>query len=119
MKIPSIPFATFALVSFVTTSLFGSVSVAVASPVNELVDRDTTSTQNKSPGCQSLLGCNRAAEVVLCNDKPYTINPSKQYLRTYMDDIVRQCQRNIGGLNTVCGQNFDTDGYNVIMRQCV
>jgi hypothetical protein len=61
------------------------------------------------PGCQTLLGCNRVAEVILYNDvidlflpltdisrvmlsceeqKPYTINPSKQYLRTYMDDIV-------------------------------
>jgi hypothetical protein len=45
------------------------------------------------------------------------------YLRTYMEDIIHQCRTKHGNPGEdnplmVCGQNFDTDGYNIVMRAC-
>ncbi|CAG8954069.1 hypothetical protein HYFRA_00009170 [Hymenoscyphus fraxineus] len=68
----------------------------------------------QSNTCQRLT-CYGSGEIRLCNDNDYQICPNLSYLASYAEDIVRAC--NYPDNQYVCGQYFDTDGYNVIVKQ--
>ncbi|MCJ1403833.1 hypothetical protein MMC11_007056 [Xylographa trunciseda] len=54
--------------------------------------------------------------VYLCNDNPYPIDPSNQYLAdNYASRILDTCAITVNGVSMVHGQVFDTDNYNVVV----
>ncbi|CAG8976805.1 hypothetical protein HYALB_00012511 [Hymenoscyphus albidus] len=57
----------------------------------------------------------------LCNDNTYAIAPTCSYLATYAEDIMEKCSEpgdpTIGTPSISCGQQFDTDNYNVIIMK--
>ncbi|RHZ53257.1 uncharacterized protein CDV56_105933 [Aspergillus thermomutatus] len=71
------------------------------------------------------ISCSYNAAIWLCNDNAWYIQPSCSYLGTYAEDIVSTCAHvdfNSGTKgwgtqwsDTVNGQEFDTDNYNVIV----
>ncbi|KAH6680327.1 hypothetical protein B0J14DRAFT_648707 [Halenospora varia] len=66
--------------------------------------------------------CNDKAGVHFCNDTDHKIDASCWYLADYVLNIYNTCNDLQCGLglcryNGVCGQQFDTDGYNVIVRR--
>ncbi|PMD36498.1 hypothetical protein L207DRAFT_532119 [Hyaloscypha variabilis F] len=58
--------------------------------------------------------CDDGDKVFACNDNSYAIDPASSYLASYVLDIVSDCWDQFG--DTVGGQEFDTDDYNVIVR---
>ncbi|EHL02917.1 hypothetical protein GLAREA_04084 [Glarea lozoyensis ATCC 20868] len=69
------------------------------------------------------LNCYGDSSIILCNDNTYDIQPACAYLATYAEDIINGCTRDQGlwGPGSPlrpfsCGQKFDTDRYNVIVR---
>ncbi|CAG8960728.1 hypothetical protein HYFRA_00002264 [Hymenoscyphus fraxineus] len=57
--------------------------------------------------------------VVLCNDNWYYIQPHARYLSSYILDIRNVCTQHPPGADyfgTMCGQEFDTDNYNIIVK---
>ncbi|KAH6681848.1 hypothetical protein B0J14DRAFT_648268 [Halenospora varia] len=66
------------------------------------------------------IACKNDAAIALCNDNDYPIQPSCDYLGTYASDIVVYCPgwSWFGGAHPgSCGQYFDTDNYNVVVRE--
>ncbi|CAG8974640.1 hypothetical protein HYALB_00012108 [Hymenoscyphus albidus] len=74
------------------------------------------------------ISCHDDTEIVLCNDvangsmkNAYYINPDAPYLASYAEDILRDCYlyQWFGDHREwfSCGQYFDTDHYNVIVRR--
>ncbi|EPE32475.1 hypothetical protein GLAREA_07608 [Glarea lozoyensis ATCC 20868] len=59
------------------------------------------------------------AGIHLCNDNTYFISPSCKYLSSYAVDIRDHCGKGFATSNGLearsCGQQFDTDGYNVVV----
>ncbi|PVH84357.1 hypothetical protein DL98DRAFT_651591 [Cadophora sp. DSE1049] len=49
----------------------------------------------------------------VCNDNNHAIDPSLWWVSTYATDIAVKCR----GPNGVGGQEFDTDGWNIIVRR--
>ncbi|MCJ1437866.1 hypothetical protein MMC27_007253 [Xylographa pallens] len=87
----------------------------------ELAEQDPI-TQCVPPGprvCSLLCGNNddQGCNVIyVCNDNPYEICPSSNYLAgNYAQRIVDDCTYSSNGVSYVHGQEFDTDGYNVIV----
>ncbi|KUJ23864.1 uncharacterized protein LY89DRAFT_726918 [Mollisia scopiformis] len=66
------------------------------------------------------VSCSYRAAIYLCNDNDYGITPTCPYIASYAQDIINSCNYHRPGGNTwdwsVCGQEFDTDNYNVIVR---
>ncbi|KAJ9668323.1 hypothetical protein H2201_001371 [Coniosporium apollinis] len=58
------------------------------------------------------LSCINNSGVVLCNDNDWQIAPMSDYIASYAGDIIDLCGRYPGG------QEFDSDGYNVIVGTC-
>lgn len=55
--------------------------------------------------------------MLMTEQNHYTISPNCAYLATYAEDIDSTCGNPDGnGDFTTCGQLFDYDGYNVIVR---
>lgn len=65
------------------------------------------------------IACTDFAEVVLCNDNDFRIEPNCEYLASYAFDILGAC--NFHDVNQdnyrTCGQEFDSDRYNIIVKQ--
>ncbi|RDL34425.1 uncharacterized protein BP5553_07553 [Venustampulla echinocandica] len=63
------------------------------------------------------ISCSYRGAIFLCNDNPDTIYPRCPYIASYASDISKNCLTS-GPFNArqTCGQEFDTDGYNVIVR---
>ncbi len=68
--------------------------------------------------------CNDVSNPVLCNPiltldvgNDYYFNPASMYLAIYARSIDQFCKASISGQFAVtCGQEFDADGYNIIVR---
>ncbi|CAG8975948.1 hypothetical protein HYALB_00007079 [Hymenoscyphus albidus] len=60
------------------------------------------------------LRCLRGVGLFLCNDNHYEIHPNCDFMGTYGDSLIAQCTWATGG--GTCGQMFDTDGYNIILK---
>ncbi|EHK96258.1 hypothetical protein GLAREA_07562 [Glarea lozoyensis ATCC 20868] len=63
----------------------------------------------------------RAINELKNNDNNYSIEPSCKYLATYAEDIKGHCIHTLTSdgitfLTTTCGQQFDTDNYNVVVN---
>lgn len=67
----------------------------------------------------SRISCSWGAAIFLCNDNDYGITPQCLYLSTYAHDIRMDCYRadSGDGVFSVCGQEFDSDNYNIIVRK--
>ncbi|MCJ1316818.1 hypothetical protein MMC15_002139 [Xylographa vitiligo] len=64
-------------------------------------------------GNDDAIGCNT---IYVCNDNSYEICPQSAYLAgNYAQRIVDGCTYSSNGVSYVRGQEFDTDGYNVIV----
>ncbi|KAH6680326.1 hypothetical protein B0J14DRAFT_578375 [Halenospora varia] len=69
------------------------------------------------------IACSNQSGIVLCNDNNYPIYPQCDYMASYARDIVYACtmgiptSRNPGADVRTCGQEFDTDNYNIIVRK--
>ncbi|CZR67160.1 uncharacterized protein PAC_17059 [Phialocephala subalpina] len=62
------------------------------------------------------ISCSYSAAIYLCNDNYYGIAPSCVYLASYAKDLTNDCSFWDAGANWTCGQEFDTDAYNVIVH---
>ncbi|KAH6666268.1 hypothetical protein B0J14DRAFT_705306 [Halenospora varia] len=67
------------------------------------------------------IACSGYAGIFLCNDNNYPIEPNCGYLASYAQDILNTCDQwrfvpHWGTVISACGQEFDTDNYNVIVR---
>ncbi|CAG8975715.1 hypothetical protein HYALB_00009122 [Hymenoscyphus albidus] len=64
------------------------------------------------------IACHGDAHIVLCNDNDYDIYPDCTYLSTYADDIRTDCQYFSWTSSKwyTGGQKFDTDHYNIIVK---
>ncbi|KUJ16077.1 uncharacterized protein LY89DRAFT_783297 [Mollisia scopiformis] len=62
------------------------------------------------------VSCSWNAGIYLCNDNYYGIFPSCPYIGSYAQDISNVCWGFSRGMEVCCGQEFDTDSYNVIVR---
>ncbi|CZR56164.1 uncharacterized protein PAC_06052 [Phialocephala subalpina] len=64
------------------------------------------------------VSCSWRSAIYLCNDNDYGITPNCGYIGSYASDLINQCVLyNPIGQGYVCGQEFDTDRYNVIVRE--
>ncbi|KUJ23865.1 uncharacterized protein LY89DRAFT_744404 [Mollisia scopiformis] len=64
------------------------------------------------------ISCSYNAAIYLCNDNAYGITPNCAYMASYATDIINDCVfYDDQGNAYVCGQEFDTDGYNIIVRE--
>ncbi|KAH6676389.1 hypothetical protein B0J14DRAFT_560689 [Halenospora varia] len=68
------------------------------------------------PGACTRISCSYNAGIYLCNDNSYAIFPNCGYLASYADDISGQCFIAGRGNTLTCGQQFDTDNYNVCVH---
>ncbi|KAH8650554.1 hypothetical protein BGZ60DRAFT_534212 [Tricladium varicosporioides] len=64
------------------------------------------------PGNCGRISCSYGSGIYLCNDNNYMISPNCGYLATYAQDLCDACNRK----GYTCGQQFDTDNYNVIVH---
>jgi hypothetical protein len=75
---------------------------------------ELTGTCNVEPRSCSLLHCTYDAGLWLCNDNNYSISPLCSSLATYGNDLLADCVDKHDP--SVCGQEFDSDGFNVIVH---
>ncbi|KAH8673767.1 hypothetical protein BX600DRAFT_433381 [Xylariales sp. PMI_506] len=62
------------------------------------------------------VSCSYDAGIWLCNDNTWNIEPLCSYVATYVQDLLDKCQVTAkNGVEDVEGQEFDTNGYNVIV----
>ncbi|RDL34424.1 uncharacterized protein BP5553_07552 [Venustampulla echinocandica] len=63
------------------------------------------------------ISCSWSAGIFLCNDNDHAIFPKCNYIASYAQDLIGKCSvfPVFNGFYT-CGQKFDTDRYNVIVR---
>ncbi|KAH8764573.1 hypothetical protein BGZ57DRAFT_990518 [Hyaloscypha finlandica] len=59
------------------------------------------------------ISCSYSSAIFLCNDNDVTISPASPYLATYAQDLIDLCRSG----KRAGGQLFDSDRYNIIMRQ--
>ncbi|PMD59977.1 uncharacterized protein K444DRAFT_663547 [Hyaloscypha bicolor E] len=64
----------------------------------------------------SRISCSYSSAIFLCNDNDVTISPASPYLATYAQDLNHLMDLCRSG-KKAGGQLFDTDRYNIIMRQ--
>ncbi|KAF8864871.1 hypothetical protein BDZ45DRAFT_581397, partial [Acephala macrosclerotiorum] len=67
------------------------------------------------------ISCSYDAGIYLCNDQNwYDITPSCVYIASYAQDLINSCPSRLWNgkrwYDAVCGQEFDTDNYNVIVH---
>ncbi|KAF8856031.1 hypothetical protein BDZ45DRAFT_804530 [Acephala macrosclerotiorum] len=63
------------------------------------------------------ISCSWNSGIYLCNDADHAIAPSCVYIASYATDLINHCViYNPIGQGYVCGQEFDTDRYNVIVH---
>ncbi|RDL38352.1 uncharacterized protein BP5553_02692 [Venustampulla echinocandica] len=64
------------------------------------------------------IGCSWNSAIYLCNDNRFKITPMCNYIASYAKDLIDKCSE-YPPVHTflTCGQEFDTDGYNVIVRE--
>jgi len=65
------------------------------------------------------ISCSWNSAIYLCNDNYYGITPTCPYMASYAQDIINDCTTpadRVVGDWSVCGQLFDSDGYNIIVR---
>ncbi|KAH6670597.1 hypothetical protein B0J14DRAFT_640603 [Halenospora varia] len=62
------------------------------------------------------ISCSWNAAIRLCNDNEYSIDPNCGYLASYAQDIVNHCRRESLPHVYTCGQEFDTDNYNICVQ---
>ncbi|KAE8444785.1 hypothetical protein EG329_014245 [Mollisiaceae sp. DMI_Dod_QoI] len=68
------------------------------------------------------ISCSWTANIILCNDNYYDLNPSCTYLASYAADLIDRCSWfDVGpgageDFSTTGGQESDTDNYNIIVR---
>ncbi|EPE24347.1 hypothetical protein GLAREA_08199 [Glarea lozoyensis ATCC 20868] len=63
------------------------------------------------PRSCSQVACQTSGAIYVCNDNNYFIRPDCIYIASYAQDILNTCHQQ------ACGQKFDTDRYNVVIRQ--
>ncbi|KAH6673094.1 hypothetical protein B0J14DRAFT_592401 [Halenospora varia] len=67
------------------------------------------------------VSCSYDSAIRLCNDNYYDIYPNCAYIASYAADLVDRCgyflTRGWIHVPATCGQEFDTDNYNVIVRE--
>ncbi|EPE28261.1 hypothetical protein GLAREA_09381 [Glarea lozoyensis ATCC 20868] len=61
------------------------------------------------------ISCSYDSAIILCNDNNYGIRPNCRYIASYATDLVTWCNWEM--FTQVCGQEFDTDHYNVVVRK--
>ncbi|KAF4629452.1 hypothetical protein G7Y89_g8697 [Cudoniella acicularis] len=62
------------------------------------------------------VSCSWDAAIYLCNDNYNDVAPNCAYIATFAQDLINACSFWNGGWGEqVCGQEFDTDSYNVIV----
>ncbi|KAE8444786.1 hypothetical protein EG329_014246 [Mollisiaceae sp. DMI_Dod_QoI] len=83
----------------------------------EYLDNFKGSCSAGGHGC-ARISCSNGAAIWLCNDNDFTIYENCGYMATYVDDLATACglRDQWGGYTSVCGQEFDTFGYNIIVR---
>ncbi|KAH8670332.1 hypothetical protein BGZ60DRAFT_563820 [Tricladium varicosporioides] len=66
------------------------------------------------------VSCSYDSAIHLCNDNYFDIYPNCAYIASYATDLVDRCgyfvTRGWFHVSATCGQEFDTDNYNVIVR---
>ncbi|EPE28266.1 hypothetical protein GLAREA_09386 [Glarea lozoyensis ATCC 20868] len=62
------------------------------------------------------ISCSYKAAIFLCNDNDYDISPKCAYIASYALDLFNSCRYVKDTILGVCGQEFDTDNYNVVVR---
>jgi len=62
------------------------------------------------------VSCSWDSAIYLCNDNDYYIEPACPYIASYAADIINTCQYYYAKRWVVTGQEFDSDGYNVVVR---
>ncbi|KUJ14762.1 uncharacterized protein LY89DRAFT_720237 [Mollisia scopiformis] len=63
------------------------------------------------------ISCSWGSAIYLCNDNYYGITPTCPYMASYAQDILNTCPMYSWTVQTsYCGQEFDTDSYNIIVR---
>ncbi|KUJ19191.1 uncharacterized protein LY89DRAFT_479656 [Mollisia scopiformis] len=63
------------------------------------------------------ISCSYSSAIYLCNDNDYGITPTCPYMGSYAQDIINDCSHCEGPNDCVtCGQEFDSDNYNIIVR---
>ncbi|KUJ07167.1 uncharacterized protein LY89DRAFT_678133 [Mollisia scopiformis] len=69
-------------------------------------------------GARSRISCSYSDAIYANNDNPYPINPATVYLASYAQDLINFCQFQDPNSKfwMVCGQEFDSDNYNVVVR---
>lgn len=63
------------------------------------------------------ISCSDDSAIFLCNDNGYIIQPNCAYIASYAQDLINSCTHYPWFVATayVCGQEFDTDNYNVVV----
>lgn len=74
-----------------------------------------TCSISTGPNVCTRLACINTSAVYLCNDNDFAIEPACNYLATYIEDIVNTCHSGDWTGGALSGQEFDTDGYNVVV----
>ncbi|KAN0098402.1 hypothetical protein V8E51_014065 [Hyaloscypha variabilis] len=76
---------------------------------------------NIGPTSCSRISCSWNGAIYLCNDNPYSIQPASPYLASYAQDLINICTTgsddHYPDYKRTGGQEFDTDGYNIIVRE--
>jgi hypothetical protein len=69
----------------------------------------------------SRISCSYDSAIYLCNDNGQYIEPASAYIASYAQDLVNLCTTGsfdkFPDYRKTGGQEFDSDGYNVIVKQ--
>ncbi|CAG8950148.1 hypothetical protein HYFRA_00008383 [Hymenoscyphus fraxineus] len=63
------------------------------------------------------LACRERAEVVLCNELPGPRYIPVEMVAQYARDIINKCTTKVDNVDKVCGQAFDIEKVNVIVKE--
>ncbi|KAI0967769.1 hypothetical protein F4678DRAFT_465024 [Xylaria arbuscula] len=97
-------------------STYGPYTTNAQDSGNKLSELGGTCGVGSGPRVCAVLTCTRNAAVWLCNDNDHPIAPPCSSLASYVDDIVGACGKTYDHGSKYCrGQEFDSDGYNVIV----
>ncbi|KAI1334716.1 hypothetical protein F5Y15DRAFT_420647 [Xylariaceae sp. FL0016] len=96
---------------------YGPYQAIIEQRRDDLYDRPGNCEVGPGPRVCARVACANHAAVWLCNDNTSPITPACAYLGTYVQDLITICavQDQIHHLPSVRGQEFDSDGYNVIV----
>ncbi|TVY15182.1 hypothetical protein LARI1_G008051 [Lachnellula arida] len=90
-------------------------SAAIAQSVKDLQSRGGSIHVN-GHSC-ARLSCLTSSAIFLCNDNNDGIAPQLNYIASYASDIINRCGVSPFTPALAAGQEFDTDHYNVIVRE--